>query len=156
MTFSYYHKTKKFDERLLRHFGPALENQYQRSEFISDSFYCVKKPHGVLFKLFLGSLNMKILSSDLVFFTLVKIFEESSLRRQVISFLVQMDYLRKRNTPANHDWKNSLRYDFILFQALETKSYEKGPFGVFFHIHSDSLNMNDTKFYFSGLVKIKN
>ena len=102
-------------------------------ESISDSFQarknsqCVKKPHGVLFKLFLGSLNMKRLSSDLVFFTLIKAFEESSLRWYVISFSVRIDYLRKRNTPANHDWKSSLRYDFILFQALGTKSYKKGP-----------------------------
>ena len=58
------------------------------------------------------------------------------------------------NTPANHDWKSSLRYDFILFWALETKSYEKGPFGVFFHGPSDSLNMNETEFSFLGLVKI--
>ena len=66
-----------------------------------------------------------------------------------------MDYLRKRNTPANHDYKSSLGYYFILFQALETKSYEKGPFGVFFHGRSDSLNMNNTKLTFIGLVRLK-
>ena len=31
--------------------------------------------------------------------------------------------------------------------------YEKGPYGVFFHGRSDSLNMNDAKFSFIGLVK---
>ena len=65
-----------------------------------------------------------------------------------------MDYLRKRNTPAYHDWKSSLGYYFILFEALETKPYEKGPFGVFFCLRSDSLNMNDTEFSFIGLVKL--
>ena len=89
-----------------------------------------------------------------VLFILVKLFEDSSLRWNVISFSVQMDYLRKRNTPGDHDWKSSLRYDFILFQALETKSYKKGPFGVFFHGRSDSLNMNDTEFSFIGLIKL--
>ena len=44
---------------------------------------------------------------------------------------------------------------FYTFWALETKSYENGPFVVFFRIRSDSLNMNDTEFSFSGLVKIK-
>ena len=40
----------------------------------------MKKVNGTLFKIFLGSLNMKRLSSDLVFFMLVKLFEESSIR----------------------------------------------------------------------------
>ena len=31
---------------------------------------------------------------------------------------------------------------------------KKDPFGVFFRIRSDSLNMNDIKFSFSGLVKL--
>ena len=31
--------------------------------------------------------------------------------------------------------------------------YEKGPYGVFFHGRSDSLNMNDTELTFIGLVK---
>ena len=31
---------------------------------------------------------------------------------------------------------------------------KKDPSRVFFHNHSDSLNMNDTKFSFSGLVKL--
>ena len=58
------------------------------------------------------------------------------------------------NTPANHDWKSSLRYDFTLFQALGTKSYEKGPFGVFFRNRSNSLNMNDIEFSFIGIIKL--
>ena len=33
--------------------------------------------------------------------------------------------------------------------------YEKGPYGVFFRGRSNSLNMNDTKFSFIGLVKLK-
>ena len=32
--------------------------------------------------------------------------------------------------------------------------YEKGPCGVFFRGRSDSLNMNDTKLTFIGLVKL--
>ena len=39
----------------------------------------MKKVNGVLFKLFLGSLNTKRSLSDLVFFMLVKVFEESSV-----------------------------------------------------------------------------
>ena len=31
---------------------------------------------------------------------------------------------------------------------------KKDPFGVFFRIRSDSLNMNDTEFSFGGLVKL--
>ena len=58
------------------------------------------------------------------------------------------------NTPANHEWKSSLRYDFTPFQALETKSYKNDPYGVFFRIRSDSLNMNNTAFSFSWLVKL--
>jgi hypothetical protein len=36
-----------------------------------------KEPPGVPFKLFSDSLNMKRLPSDLVLFTLVKVFEEN-------------------------------------------------------------------------------
>ena len=32
--------------------------------------------------------------------------------------------------------------------------YKKGPRGVFFHGRSDSLNMNNTEFSLSGLVKL--
>ena len=32
--------------------------------------------------------------------------------------------------------------------------YEKGPYRVFFRGRSDSLNMNNTEFYFIGLVKL--
>ena len=32
--------------------------------------------------------------------------------------------------------------------------YEKRPYGVFFRGRSDSLSMNDTEFYFIGLVKL--
>ena len=31
--------------------------------------------------------------------------------------------------------------------------YDKGPFGVFLRLRSDSLNMNDTEFTFIGLRK---
>ena len=58
------------------------------------------------------------------------------------------------NTLANHDWKSSLGYYFILFWALETKSNEKGPFGVFVRLFSNSLNVNDTELTFIGLVKL--
>ena len=43
---------------------------------------------------------------------------------------------------------------FSWAHALETKSYEKGPFGVFFHLRLNSLNMNDTEFAFIGLIKL--
>ena len=32
--------------------------------------------------------------------------------------------------------------------------YEKGPYGVFFHGHSDSLNINDAELTLIGLVKL--
>ena len=32
---------------------------------------------------------------------------------------------------------------------------KKDPHGVFFRIRLDSLNMNDTEFYFGGLVKLE-
>ena len=48
-----------------------------------------------------------------------------------------------------------------LFFSLDRTIYEKGTLqpiitgsGVFFRIRSDSLNMNDTEFYFNGLVKL--
>ena len=83
MNFSYNHKTEKVFEHLLQQFGHALETQHQRSKSVSDSFqahkmsHCEKRPSGVFFKLFSGSLNTKILSSDIVFFTVVKSLEES-------------------------------------------------------------------------------
>ena len=42
-------------------------------------------------------------------------------------------------------------YHFFILGEL---FYEKGPYGVFFHSHSDSLNMNDTEFYFIELNKL--
>ena len=113
-----------------------------------------RNPNGLFFKFFQESLNVKRLSRKLVFFTIVKVLEELSLRWQFTHFLVQIDQLQKRSTPANHDWKSSPGYHFILFWALETKSYKKGPFGFFFHFHSDSVNMNDTKLTFNGLVEL--
>ena len=58
------------------------------------------------------------------------------------------------NTLVDFTSKSSLGNYFILFQALRTKSYEKRPFGVFFHFRLDSLNMNDTEFSFIGIVKL--
>jgi hypothetical protein len=40
-----------------------------------------KEPHGVPFKLFSNSPNMKILPSDLVLFMLVKVLERASVER---------------------------------------------------------------------------
>ena len=40
------------------------------------------------------------------------------------------------------------------FFSSDELFYEKGPYGVFFHGRSDSLNMNDTEFVFIGLVKL--
>ena len=42
----------------------------------------------------------------------------------------------------------------IILHFFKTKSYEKGPFGVFFRLHLDSLDMNDTEFALIGLVKL--
>ena len=47
------------------------------SLFQDQQGYMKKEPPGVLFKLFSDSLNMKRLPSDLVIFTLIKVFEES-------------------------------------------------------------------------------
>ena len=41
-----------------------------------------------------------------------------------------------------------------LFFGSDRLFYEKGPFGVFFWLRSDSLIMNDVKFAFIGLVKL--
>ena len=41
-----------------------------------------------------------------------------------------------------------------LFFGLDRLCYEKIPFGVFFCLHSESLNMNDVEFAFIGLVKL--
>ena len=76
---------KKVIEHLLQHFDHALETHYQRSESVSDSFQArkishgEKRPNGVFFELFSGSLNTNRLLSDLVFFMLIKEFEDSSL-----------------------------------------------------------------------------
>ena len=40
------------------------------------------------------------------------------------------------------------------FFGLGELFYEKGPYGVFFHGSSNSLNMNDTEFSFIGLIKL--
>ena len=67
--------------------------------------------------------------------------------------MVWTDYLRKRNAPANHDWKSSLGYYFTLFRALDTKSYEKNPLD-FSSVFVQILKMNDTEFAFIGLIKL--
>ena len=60
----------------------------------------------------------------------------------------------KKERSSHHDQKSSLGYYVILFWALETKSYEKGPFGFFLCLRLDSLNMNDTELTFNGLIKL--
>ena len=76
---------EKVLQRSFQYFDHALKNQYQIYESFNDTFqtrktrHREKRPNGVSFKLFLGSLNMKILSSALVFFALIKVFEYSSL-----------------------------------------------------------------------------
>jgi hypothetical protein len=47
------------------------------SLFRTHKGYTKKEPPGVSFKLFSDSLNMKRFPSDLVLFTLVKVFEEN-------------------------------------------------------------------------------
>ena len=41
-----------------------------------------------------------------------------------------------------------------LFFDSDRLFYKKGPFGVFFCLHSESLNMNDAEFAFIGLIKL--
>ena len=41
-----------------------------------------------------------------------------------------------------------------LFFSLDRLFCEKGPFGVFFCLRSDSLNMNDAEFGFIWLFKL--
>ena len=148
MTFSHY-TTKKFVDHLLWHFGHALETQYQRSESVSDSFqackisHCEKRPNGFFFKLFSNSLSMKRLSSTCILQTHKSIWRIVSPTGGYLFFGSDGLFTKKEHS-SQSCWKSSLRYYFILFRALETKSYEKGPFGVFFRIHSESLNMNNT------------
>jgi hypothetical protein len=73
-----------------------------------------KEPTGVPFKLFSDSLNMKRLSSDLVLFMLVKVFEENVLLSDSLSL-------------------------FRSHQLL----YEKGTERVLFKCFSDSINMKN-------------
>ena len=78
-----------------------------------------KEPPRVPFKLFSDSLNMKRLTSDLVLFTLVKVFEENI--RWVI---------------VNH------------FFGLVELFYEKGTGRVLFKCFSDSQNMKNPRFFY--------
>ena len=73
-----------------------------------------KEPHGVPFKLFSDSLNMKRLSSNLVLFTLVKVFEENV--RWVVGY-----------------------HFFGLIKLI----YEKGTERILFKCFSNSLNMKN-------------
>jgi hypothetical protein len=73
-----------------------------------------KEPPGVLFKLFSDSLNMKRFPSDLVLFTLVKVFEDNVCRAIV-----------------------------YLFFGLVRLLYRKGTERVFFKCFSNSLNMKN-------------
>ena len=41
-----------------------------------------------------------------------------------------------------------------LFFGLDRLFYKKGPFGVFFCLRLDSLNMNNDEFDFTGIVKL--
>ena len=84
-----------------------------------------KKPNGVSFMLFLDSLNMKRLSSTFLLHTCKSI-------GRVVSPTV----------------------GYLFFSSDRLNHMKKDPNGVFFRIPSDSLNMNDTEFYFSGLIKV--
>ena len=79
---------------------------------------------GVIFKFFSDSLNMKISSSDLVLFTLIKVFEENVCWAVV----------------------------YLLFSLFRI-TYEKGHFGFFFKCFSDSLNMKNHWVLFLGTHK---
>jgi hypothetical protein len=83
-----------------------------------------KESLGVSFKLFLDSLNMKRLSSDLVLFTLVKVFEENV-------------------------WWAVIYHFFSPIKLL----YEKGTVRVLFKCFSDSINMKTLEFSIFGLIK---
>ena len=58
-----------------------VSNQLSLLFKLVKPFIAKRNPNRVLFKLFSNSLNVKIFSSELVFFTLVKVLEESSFRR---------------------------------------------------------------------------
>jgi hypothetical protein len=78
-----------------------------------------RETHGVSFKLFSHSIKMKRLSSDLVLFTLVKVFEE------------------------NIRW--AIVYHFFgLIELL----YEKGTERVLFKCFSDSINMKNPRVFY--------
>jgi hypothetical protein len=51
------------------------------SLFRTRKGYMKNEPPGVPFKLFLDSLNMKRLPSDLVLFTLIKVLESTSVEK---------------------------------------------------------------------------
>jgi hypothetical protein len=77
-----------------------------------------KETHGVSFKLFSRSIKMKRLSSDLVLFTLVKVFEENV--RWVVGY-----------------------HFFGLIELI----YEKGTGRVLFKCFSDSQNMKNPRVF---------
>ena len=139
LTFLYFLKMEKVPKCLFWYFGHSLRTQYQSSESFFILFRIIKllivknKPNGVSFKLFLDSLNMKRLSSTCLLHTHKSIWRVVSPTVGYL-FFGSDRLLTKRNTTTNHDWKSSLGYYFILFQALETKSYKKGPFVVFFSL----------------------
>ena len=87
-------------------------------------FIVKKRPNGVSFKLFSNSVNMKRLSSTCLLHT-----------RKII-------------------WRVLSPTVGYLFFGSDRLFYEKGTFGVFFCLCSDSLNMNDTEFTFTRLIKL--
>jgi hypothetical protein len=98
------------------HAHKSIRMQLSRilSLFRTHKGYMKKEPPGVPFNLFSDSLNMKIFPSNLVLFTLVKVFEENI-------------------------WQAVNYHFFGLFRLI----YEKGPCGVFFKCFSYSLNMKN-------------
>ena len=113
-----------------------------------------RKPHGVLFKLFSDSLNMKRLPSDLAIFMLAKVFEVMHPPSDSLTlFQSRWTMVRKRH------WESSLLSVFpnsIILKNLWVfflwthKGYTKNePLGVSFNLFSDSLNM---KILLSDLV----
>ena len=112
--------------------GIKVSSLFSNSLWTRKNLHCEKRPNGVSFKLFSDSLNMKRLSSTCLIHTRKIIWRVVSLTVGYLFF--GSDGLFTKKEHSNHDWKSSLRYYFILFQSLGTKSYEKGPFGVLFSL----------------------
>ena len=131
-----------------------------------------KEPLGVIFELFSDSLNMKRLSSDLVLFTLVKLFEENIYWAIFYLFfgLIKLLYEKWTERVLFKCFSYSLNMKILssdlvlitlvkvfeenvcwaivyLFLGLIRLLYEKGTERVLFKFFSNSLNMKNPWFF---------